>query len=561
MTTSNKRQAETASKPRQCFIFIGPPGAGKGTVANKLSEGEKEKGYVHISTGELLRMERETNQFIKDNWSYTMLEDIAFQLLEKAIQQSESDVILDGCPKTVADAEKLEGILAKTQVNISVAINFQLDNDEVLRRRISGRVTHPSGRGYHEQYNPPKESNKDDVTGETLTKRHDDSDEIVLRRISRSRTNLDEVADYYASRKLLRTINAELDPPAVLAEVQKIMANPGAREEGIEGEGKKEGPSSPSNSTARISEFVSRACTQLPEKEAEGVIDTLLRLAQAKLRRFPGAHPTALTRDNMGEAFSDQYHVAIKSDGIRYLVLIRNSQVFLVNRKMEVFRCNGKLGTRCTDTLLDAEVVQELPTPASPSAPQPTTPPPPSFSLLVFDALCVNGRNVRFKDIQQRMRAVRDCVLCDSRARWTLPFAHIECKQYYPVSQIASVLDLVPKANHNTDGLIFVGTPYKLGYDTKLFKWKPSAFNTADFLLRIADPTSTHFELYCISFADKEVPEQQPSNPSPNPNPTNPNSSNPNSTDFNPSNPNPNLNSDNSNSANPHPTSKQGTLT
>ena len=98
----------------------GPPGAGKGTVANKLSESESEsgsgggsesgregKGYAHLSTGELLRKERETNQFIKDNWSYAMLEDIAFKLLEKEIERSEYDVILDGCPKTVSDAKKV----------------------------------------------------------------------------------------------------------------------------------------------------------------------------------------------------------------------------------------------------------------------------------------------------------------------------------------------------------------------------------------------------------------------------------------------------------------------
>ena len=117
----------------------------------------------------------------------------------------------------------------RTHVSIAEVINFHIDNDRVLQRRIRGRLTHSSGRVsklssscflflfllllflsflgfyiiilfyycevYHEQFYPPKEVNKDDITGEQLTKRHDDSDEIVLRRIRRSRTNLDEVAE------------------------------------------------------------------------------------------------------------------------------------------------------------------------------------------------------------------------------------------------------------------------------------------------------------------------------------------------------------------------------
>ena len=130
-------------------------------------------------------------------------------------------------------------------------------------------------------------------------------------------------------------------------------------------------------------------------------------------------------------------------------MLILNSQIFLVNRKMEIYQCEGKLGTRCTDTLLDAEVVQELP----PPGPHPSTTPLPSFSLMIFDALCVSGRNVRYKDIQQRMSSAK-AFMTGGGVCGTLPFAHIECKQYHPVAKISTVLDLVPKANHNTDGLI-----------------------------------------------------------------------------------------------------------
>ena len=104
-------------------------------------------------------------------------------------------------------------------------------------------------------------------------------------------------------------------------EVQKIISN-SRRSAGRQDEdgvaASSEATPTSNHSTTKISEFVSRVCTQVQGEEEEELIEVLLRLAQAKLRRFPGAHPTALTRENLSEAFSSHYFVAIKSDGIRY---------------------------------------------------------------------------------------------------------------------------------------------------------------------------------------------------------------------------------------------------
>ena len=103
-------------------------------------------------------------------------------------------------------------------------------------------------------------------------------------------------------------------------EVQKIISSSrrSAGRQDEDGVAASSEPTPTSNhSTTKISEFVSRVCTQVQGEEEEELIEVLLRLAQAKLRRFPGAHPTALTRENLSEAFSSHYFVAIKSDGIR----------------------------------------------------------------------------------------------------------------------------------------------------------------------------------------------------------------------------------------------------
>jgi len=105
----------------------------------------------------------------------------------------------------------------------------------------------------------------------------------------------------------------------VFTEVQRVLS--GSREARVADTSTASSAVAPESdhSTSKISEFISSKCTQVHGKEGDELIDILLRLAQAKLRRFPGAHPTALTRENLREAFTSEYFIAIKSDGIRYV--------------------------------------------------------------------------------------------------------------------------------------------------------------------------------------------------------------------------------------------------
>ena len=123
--------------------------------------------------------------------------------------------ILDGFPRTVPQAEKLDGMLAAQQKPLKHAIELQL-NDELLVARITGRLVHPaSGRSYHKIFNPPKQSMTDDVTGEPLIQRSDDNEETLRKRLGTYHAQTGPVTDYYRKTGIWKAIDASQEPGAV----------------------------------------------------------------------------------------------------------------------------------------------------------------------------------------------------------------------------------------------------------------------------------------------------------------------------------------------------------
>ena len=166
------------------LIFLGPPGAGKGTQAKIL---EDRYGYRQISTGDILRANvREGTDLGVEAKGYMdrgelVPDDLIIRMVEPVIDQP-GDVILDGFPRTVAQARALDDLLRRKKKS-SVAILFDVDMD-VLMERLMGRWTHaPSGRVYHAVHNPPKNPGFDDVTGEPLIQRPDDKEETIRTRL------------------------------------------------------------------------------------------------------------------------------------------------------------------------------------------------------------------------------------------------------------------------------------------------------------------------------------------------------------------------------------------
>lgn len=123
--------------------------------------------------------------------------------------------ILDGFPRTVAQAERLDGMLQAKKQKLQHAVELQID-DGLLVSRITGRLIHPaSGRSYHKIFNPPREAMKDDVTGEPLIQRSDDNAETLKKRLVTYHEQTSPVVSYYQRTGIWRPVDASQEPGQV----------------------------------------------------------------------------------------------------------------------------------------------------------------------------------------------------------------------------------------------------------------------------------------------------------------------------------------------------------
>lgn len=123
--------------------------------------------------------------------------------------------ILDGFPRTVAQAEKLDDMLGNKSQPLKHAVELQI-NDDLLVARITGRLIHPaSGRSYHKVFNPPKKEMTDDVSGEPLIQRSDDNEDALKKRLATYHDQTAPVTDYYRKTGVWTGIDASQEPGAV----------------------------------------------------------------------------------------------------------------------------------------------------------------------------------------------------------------------------------------------------------------------------------------------------------------------------------------------------------
>jgi len=199
-------------------VFLGPPGAGKGTQAQKLVE---EKGFIQLSTGDMLReaVKKGTPLGLKAKEYMDRGELVPDDLIVELIKENlpkEGNVILDGFPRTVAQAEALDRMLKEMGKKVDAVILFDVP-DEVVIERLSGRRIDPkTGKVYHIKYNPPPE-------GVEVVQREDDKPEVIKKRLEVYHKQTAPLIEYYSKKGNLYRIDATKKPEEVYKELLKVL--------------------------------------------------------------------------------------------------------------------------------------------------------------------------------------------------------------------------------------------------------------------------------------------------------------------------------------------------
>lgn len=209
------------------IVMLGAPGAGKGTQAKKLAQA---KGLMHISTGDLfrenLKNETELGQLAQQYMRKGELvpDDVTVRMLAERISRPDCEIgaVLDGFPRTPAQAKALDQLLDEVGSQVAVVPYIKVP-DEALVERLSGRWMSPSGRVYHERYNPPVVKWIDDIDGSELYQREDDLPETVRHRIAVYNEQTAPLINYYRDRGLLVEIDGTQEIDAVFADLLQAI--------------------------------------------------------------------------------------------------------------------------------------------------------------------------------------------------------------------------------------------------------------------------------------------------------------------------------------------------
>ena len=225
-----QRRVACSAQPQTRMIMVGPPGAGKGTLAEKLVD---KYCICHLATGDMLR-EAVKNQTEVGKEADTVMragglvrDDIIINLIKENFSRPDCKrgYILDGFPRTSVQAEALSVMLDSSGQKLDNVLEMNCP-DEVLEERICGRRVHAaSGRSYHMKFKKPKVEGKDDVTGEDLMTRKDDTKETLGKRLESFHKHTAPVLDYFKAQNLLKTVNANQDMSIVMKQCLDAVAD------------------------------------------------------------------------------------------------------------------------------------------------------------------------------------------------------------------------------------------------------------------------------------------------------------------------------------------------
>ena len=210
------------------LILLGPPGAGKGTQAKMLI---KKFGIPQISTGDILRsavkeqtpMGLKAKQFM--DAGALVPDDVVVGIVEERILQVDCNkgYILDGFPRTVAQADSLAQNLLKNGSSIDHVLSLTVDGDELLTRITGRRTCKNCGAGYHTLYDPPLTVGLCNECGGELYQREDDKEETIRRRLEVYEEQTSPLISYYRDKSLLRTVDGMGDMDEIQNNLVQII--------------------------------------------------------------------------------------------------------------------------------------------------------------------------------------------------------------------------------------------------------------------------------------------------------------------------------------------------
>ncbi len=211
------------------LVLMGPPGAGKGTQAERLMD---DFDLPYYATGDILRAAvEEESELGKEAKGYMDVGDLVpDDLICRVIMQrldspeAEDGFILDGFPRTVGQAETLQRSLDKRSRSLTAALLIDLDDDEVVRRLSGRRICRKNGHVYHLEYDPPKNPDACDQDGSRLIQRDDDKEETVRRRFEVYHRETEPLIDLYEDSGLLRRFDGMRPQDDVNGHIRATLA-------------------------------------------------------------------------------------------------------------------------------------------------------------------------------------------------------------------------------------------------------------------------------------------------------------------------------------------------
>lgn len=210
------------------FVFLGAPGAGKGTQASVIAE---KFGIVHISTGDIFREniknETELGLKVKSLMDEGKLcpDNLTVELVKDRISQNDCQkgFILDGFPRTIAQAEVFENVLEDANEKLDAVIDIDIPDQTVIDRMSGRRLCKECGDSYHVIFNPTKVEGICDKCGGELYVRKDDEEATVLNRLVEYHKNTEPLIDFYKQRGLLMVVNGSVGIDDVTANIEDVV--------------------------------------------------------------------------------------------------------------------------------------------------------------------------------------------------------------------------------------------------------------------------------------------------------------------------------------------------